>query len=448
MAVPAPADQVIWDLAETLPRERLAEIQLGRLREAVARVLRGQPPGARRLAAAGITAAEDINSLDDLVRMPFTSKADLREQYPFGMIAVDRRRLARVHASSGTYGKPTVVAYTSSDLDAWTGLMARCMTMAGVRPGMVVHNANGYGLFTGGLGFHQGGERIGALMVPVSAGNTARQAMLLRDFGAEVLVATPSYALAIAQVLGETSSGARRDGHAVSGAPPLRLRLGLFGGEPWTKAMRDEVERSLGLRAVNFYGLSEMYGPGVAAECLAVRSGLHVNEDHFLVEVVDPADGRPVSPGTEGELVFTALTSEALPLVRYRTGDIGRVDPAPCRCGRTTARLVGLRGRRDDMLIIRGVNLYPSQVEHALLEVGGVTPHYRLIVDRPGALDELTVECEPADVDGLALLRSRLEALLRNRTGLRITVVLAPPGTIPRSEGKAVRVVDRRRADE
>ncbi|MBV9382407.1 MAG: phenylacetate--CoA ligase, partial [Streptosporangiaceae bacterium] len=378
-------------------------------------------------------------SLDDLARMPFTRKADLRDQYPFGMIAVDRRRLVRVHASSGTHGKPTVVAYTGSDLDAWTGLMARCMTMAGVRPGMVVHNANGYGLFTGGLGFHQGGERIGAMMVPVSAGNTARQAMLLRDFSAEVLVATPSYALAIAQVLDRT-------GGAAGNAPPPRLRLGLFGGEPWTRAMREEIERQLGLRAVNFYGLSEMYGPGVAAECLTARSGLHVNEDHFLVEVVDPAGGRPVSPGAEGELVFTALTSEALPLLRYRTGDIGRVDPAPCRCGRTTARLAGLRGRHDDMLIIRGVNLYPSQVEHALLEAGGVTPHYRVIVDRPGALDELTVECEPAHDGGLPLLRSRLEAALRNQTGLRITVVLVPPGTIPRSEGKAVRVIDRRRA--
>jgi phenylacetate-CoA ligase len=441
MTAPAPADEVIWDTAEMLPRERLAEIQLGRLRDAVARVLRGQPLGARRLAAAGITAAEDICSLDELARMPFTSKADLRDQYPFGMIAVDRGRLVRVHASSGTHGKPTVVAYTASDLHTWTGLMARCMTMAGVRPGMVVHNANGYGLFTGGLGFHQGGERIGAIMVPVSAGNTARQAMLLRDFGAEVLVATPSYALAIAQVLAETSGGAGRD----DAAPPLRLRLGLFGGEAWTVAMRDEIERALGLRAVNFYGLSEMYGPGVAAECLTVRSGLHVNEDHFLVEVVDPADGRPVDPGTEGELVFTALTSEALPLLRYRTGDVGRVDPAICRCGRTTARLAGLRGRHDDMLIIRGVNLYPSEVEHALLEAGGVTPHYRLIVDRPGALDELTVECEPAASDGPAPLQSRLEAALRDRTGLRITVVLVPPGTIPRSEGKAVRVIDRRR---
>jgi phenylacetate-CoA ligase len=224
----------------------------------------------------------------------------------------------------------------------------------------------------------------------------------------------------------------------------LRLRLGLFGGEPWTETMREEIERALGLRTVNFYGLSEMYGPGVAAECLTERSGLHVNSDHFLAEVVDPTDGRPLPPGAEGELVFTALTSEALPLLRYRTGDVGRLEVAPCPCGRTTVRLAGLRGRHDDMLIIRGVNLYPSQVEHVLLGAGGVTPHYRLIVDRPGALDELTVECEPAHEGSAESLRSRLEGLLRNQTGLRITVVLLPPGTIPRSEGKAVRVIDRR----
>jgi phenylacetate-CoA ligase len=433
----ANTDQVIWDSAETLPRDQLEVLQLRRLRSAVARVLRGQPPGAERLATAGITASGDIGSLADLSRIPFTTKADLRASYPFGLLAVEREQLVRVQASSGTHGKPTIVGYTRGDLETWTELMARCMTMAGVRPGMVIHNANGYGLFTGGLGFHQGGERIGATVVPVSGGFTARQAMLLRDLGAHVLVSTPSYALAIAQALAG-------DGDRRGGAWSLPVRLGLFGGEPWTEAMRGQIERALPLRAVSFYGLSEMCGPGVAAECPA-RTGLHVQEDHFIVEVIDPGSRHVVASGTEGELVFTTLTKEALPLLRYRTGDIGCLADTPCPCGRTTVRLTGLRGRLDDMLIVRGVNIYPSSVEHVLLGAGGVAPHYRLIVERPGALDELILECEPdrAGADP-GSLRARLEQLLREHTGLRITVRVAEPGTIPRSEGKAVRVVDRR----
>jgi phenylacetate-CoA ligase len=432
----------IWDPAETLPREELDALALDRLRSTVARVLAGQPFGAARLAQAGIGSPGDLRSLDDLARIPFTGKADLRAHYPFGLLAVPRELLARVHASSGTHGKPTVVGYTAADLENWTELMARCMTMAGVRPGMVIHNANGYGLFTGGFGFHQGGERIGATVVPVSGGFTARQALLLRDLGAEVLVSTPSYALAIAQALAESGDGAE------SGeGGGLRLRLGLFGGEPWTEGMRAEIERSLGLRAVNFYGLSEMCGPGVAAECPA-RAGLHVQEDHFAVEVIDPSSGRPAPAGAEGEVVLTTLAKEAMPLLRYRTGDIGRLAGGPCPCGRTMARLTGLRGRRDDMLIVRGVNVHPSQVEHALLGAGGVAPHYRLIVERPGPLDELILECEPAGpaADPVAL-RARLERVLRDQTGLRITVALLPPGSVPRSEGKAVRVVDRRPAE-
>jgi phenylacetate-CoA ligase len=430
----ASTDPVIWDRAETLPREQLEVLQLRHLRSTVARVLRSQPPGAERLATAGITAAGDIGSLADLSRVPFTSKADLRAHYPFGLLAVDREQLVRVHASSGTHGKPTVVGYTRGDLETWTELMARCMTMAGVRPGMVIHNANGYGLFTGGLGFHQGGERIGATVVPASGGFTARQAMLLRDLGAHVLVSTPSYALAIAQAIADAGDA----------AASLPLRLGLFGGEPWTEAMRAQIERALPLRAVSFYGLSEMCGPGVAAECPA-RTGLHVQEDHFVVEVIDPGDGRAVAPGTEGELVFTTLTKEALPLLRYRTGDIGCLADTPCACGRTTVRLTGLRGRHDDMLIVRGVNIYPSQVEHVLLGAGGVAPHYRLLVERPGPLDELTLECEPDGTgEDSGALCTRLEQLLREHTGLRITVTVTQPGTIPRSEGKAVRVVDRR----
>jgi phenylacetate-CoA ligase len=399
-------------------------------------VIAHQPPGAQRLAEAGIQAGADVVSLGQVTALPFMTKADLRTAYPFGLLAVPRSELVRVHASSGTHGKPTVVAYTQDDLETWTELMARCMTAAGVTPGMTIHNANGYGLFTGGLGFHQGGERLGATVVPVSGGFTARQAMLLSDLQAEVLVATPSYALVIAQALQD------------SGIDPteLPLALGLFGGEPWSEPMRAEIELVLGLAAINFYGLSEMCGPGVAAECLAARSGLHVHEDHFIVEVIDPADGRPVAPGVEGELVFTTLSKQALPLIRYRTGDIGRLVDEPCPCGRTTVRVTGLRGRHDDMLIIRGVNVYPSQVEHALLSVDGAAPHYRLVVDRPGPMDEITLECEAAAGADREQLRGEIEHLLHEHTGLRFVISVQDPGSVARSEGKAVRVLDRRSA--
>jgi phenylacetate-CoA ligase len=430
----APAEPPVWDPAETLPRAELRELQLDRLRTTIGRVLRGQPVGAERLSTGGIAAPEDLQSLADVEQIPFMTKSDLRAAYPFGLLAVRRDELVRTHASSGTHGKPTVVAYTRADLDCWTDLMARCMTMAGVRPGMTIHNANGYGLFTGGLGFHQGGERIGANVVPVSGGRTVRQAMLLKDLGADVLVSTPSYSLVIAQALEE------------AGIDPAELPLafGLLGGEPWSEAMRARIERALGISAVNFYGLSEMCGPGVASECLHARAGLHVQEDHFLVEVVDPDDGRPVALGVEGELVFTTLMKEALPLIRYRTGDIGRLTEEPCQCGRTTARLTGLGGRQDDMLIVRGVNLHPSQIEHVLLGVDGVAPHYRLIVERAGPMDELTLECEPAGGADRETLRQRIEPLLKEHTGLRIAVVVGDPGSVPRSEGKAVRVLDRR----
>ncbi len=376
-----------------------------------------------------------MKSLDDLPGIPFALKSDLREAYPFGLLAVPREELVRVHASSGTHGKPTVVGYTRADLETWTELMARCMTTAGVRPGMLIHNANGYGLFTGGLGFHQGGERIGATVVPVSSGMTARQAMLLRDFGANVLVSTPSYALVIAQALQD------------AGVDPADtpLELGLFGGEPWTEGLRVQIDRTLGMKAINFYGLSEMCGPGVAVECLTAREGLHVNEDHFLVEVIDPETEQPVAPGTTGELVFSTLTKEALPLIRYRTGDLGAVTLEACRCGRTSARLIQLGGRRDDMLIIRGVNLFPSHVEQLVLSVEGAAPHWRLVLERTGPMDELTLECEPADagVDRGALA-NQLEQVLKESTGVRIVVAVLDPGAVPRSEGKAVRVLDRR----
>jgi phenylacetate-CoA ligase len=427
--------EAIWDPVETGTREQLRELQLDRLRSTVTRTLEHQPPFATRLAEAGIGDAREIASLDDLGRLPFSRKRDLRDNYPFGLLAVPREQVIRLHASSGSHGKPTVVGYTRADLDAWTEVMARCMTMAGVRPGMVLHNANGYGLFTGGHGFHYGGERIGATVIPVSGGFTARQAMLLADLGGQALSATPSYALVIAQAV--------RD----AGLEPddLALEIGLFGGEPWTEEMRTELDRELGIKAVNTYGLSEMCGPGVAAECLETRSGLHIQEDHFLTEVVDPETGEPLAEGEQGELVFTTLLKEAQPLIRYRTGDIASVTTEPCACGRTMARISALRGRLDDMLIIRGVNLFPSTVETLLLGVEEVGPHYRLIVERPAEMDEISVECEPvsAEIDRAALTE-RLEVLLHDHTGIRIPVSIVEPGGVPRSEGKAVRVVDRR----
>lgn len=415
MPMNAASETVIWDPAERLPREELRALQLERL---------------------NATFGLGLGSLDELAAQPFAGKSQLRDAYPFGFVRVPIEKLARVHASSGTHGKPTVIAYTAADLDAWTELMARCMTMAGVRPGMLIHNANNYGLFTGAHGFHQGAERIGAAVVPASGGFSSRQAMLLHDLGAQVLVSSPSYALVIAQALQE----------AEIDPVALKLELGLFGGEPWTDGMRDEIERALpGLRAVNFYGLSEMCGPGVATECIEARDGLHLHEDHFLVEVIDPDSGLPLEEGAEGELVFTTLVKEAMPFLRYRTGDIATVTREPCRCGRTTARIRGLRGRRDDMVIIRGVNVYPTNVEHALLSIADAAPHYQLVVERIGAMDELTVQCEPAgpEVDRDSLRRT-VEGVLRKQLGIRVRAAVLEPGTVHRSEGKAVRVVDRR----
>ena len=391
MPTVAASEPLIWDAsAETMPREQLAALQLERLRETVARVLKGQPLGAGRLSEAGITAPDDVDTLDDLPSLPFAHKTDLRENYPFGLLAVPREELVRVQASSGSHGKPTVVGYTRADLESWTELMARSMTMAGVRPGMLIHNANGYGLFTGGLGFHQGGERIGATVVPVSGGQTARQAMLIRDFGAQVLVATPSYSLVIAQALQD------------AGVDPQdnTLELGLFGGEPWTEGLRTKIDTALGIKAINFYGLSEMCGPGVATECLTARDGLHVQEDHFLVEVIDPADGSPAPAGRRRR----ARVHDA-----HQGG--AAADPLPHgRPRRNHARAVRLRAddrppdpagrparRHDDHP--RGQPV-PVDVEQILMSADGVGPHWRLILERTGPMDELTLECEPSTLDG------------------------------------------------
>src|SRR3954451_13349794 len=370
---------------------------------------------------------ERWSTLQDL---PFTVKDDLREHYPLGLVTVPREQLRRIHASSGSRGRPTVVAYTAHDLDVWSQVMAYCMEMAGVKPGMVVHNAYGYGLFTGGLGFHQGAERLGALTIPISGGVTARQALLLRDLQGQVLCCTPSYALHVAQALRE--AGIAKD--------ELALEVGMFGAEPWTEAMRAQIEEELGLSALNVYGLSEIVGPGVACECPEARDGLHVMEDHFLVEVVDPDNGEPLPDGEDGELVFTTLTKEALPLLRYRTGDIASLNREPCVCGRTFARMSAVRGRRDDMLIVRGVNLYPSQFEEALLRVEGVAPHYQLVVERPEQLDEVTIHCEGEGAD----LAERVQHAIRHAIGVSVRVQVRAAGEVPRSEGKAVRVIDKR----
>jgi phenylacetate-CoA ligase len=427
---------MIWNREiETLPRDRMDALQLERLRATIGRVLASVAPLTGRLGEAGIRSPADIGSLTDLSRLPFTRKADLREHYPFGLLAVPVSELARIQGSSGTRGKPTIVGYTRNDLAIWAEVVARCLVLGGVRPGMVVHNAYGYGLFTGGLGLHGGADLLGCTIVPISGGMTQRQAMLLRDLGAQVLCSTPSYALSIAEAL---------DAGQIPRSS-LKLEIGIFGAEPWTEQLRDELQRRLAIAALNIYGLSEIIGPGVSAECIEARNGSHVQEDHFLAEVIDPETGAQLAPGAEGELVFTTLTKEALPLIRYRTGDISSLDPAPCLCGRTTVRMSRIKGRYDDMLIIRGVNLYPSEVERILLDVGDLGPHYQLIVERPGTLDELSLLCEPAR-DGLDRdqLQARLHHALREQIGLSIMVQVLEREGVPRSEGKAVRVVDRR----
>ena len=429
---------MIWNPgAETQDAGERAALQQRRLRQTVAWAAARVPFYRERLAGV------EIRSLDDLARLPFTRKSDLRDHYPFGLLAVPREELARVHASSGTRGKPTVVGYTADDLEVWREVMARVMTAAGARRGDLLHIAFGYGLFTGGLGFQQGAERLGLTVVPASSGQTARQCLLLRDLKPAGLCATPSFALHIAETL------------AAEGVKPesLGLRYGMFGAEPWTEAMRRAIEAGLGLRAYDIYGLSEIVGPGVSGECEA-REGLHIADDHFLPEVVDPASGEPLAAGRPGELVLTTLTKRGLPLIRYRTGDITALEPAPCRCGRTSVRMHRLVGRADDMLVIKGVNVYPSEVEAALLGLADLAPHYRLVVDRRATLARIEVQVEPtpdfvARAGGLegdrpeaAALGARVADRLRAALGLSVDVRLVAPGTLPRSEGKAVRVIE------
>jgi len=436
---------VIWNReAETASRGQTRALQAGRLRASVAWARERVPFYRDALVAAGVK--DEAVDLDRLETLPFTVKEDLRQHYPFGLFAVPREEVIRIHASSGTRGKPTVVGYTRNDLRIWREVMARSLAAAGAEPGQLIQIAYGYGLFTGGLGFHDGAEHMGLTVVPVSSGNTLRQILLLQDFRPHGLACTPSFALYIGESLRE------------QGGDPaaLGLRYGLFGAEPWTEAMRARLQNLWGCPAVDFYGLSEVIGPGVASECVEARDGLHLNEDHFLPEIVDPASGVPLPVGREGELVLTSLTKEALPVIRYRTGDVTRLDPEPCRCGRTTVRMARIKGRTDDMLIIKGVNVFPSQLEAALLTVQELAPHYQLLVDRRGAFPTLAVHVEPAErvVQGwggfeaasaqVTALSARVAECLRAHLGLNPEIAVVAPKTIPRSEGKAVRVVERR----
>ena len=412
--------------AESMSSDERHALQGHRLRELVDRLLTLDGLQGQRLRAAGVEAGGAVG-LRDLHHLPTTTKQDLWDAYPFGLLAVPRERVVAVHGSSGTGGRPTLVGYTRADLDLWGEMVARSLGCAGASAGTIVHNAYGYGLFTGGVGFHLGGVRLGATVVPVSSGMTDRQLRLIEDLRPEVLACTPSYAV----TLGEAA-------HA-SGADLSSLRVGIFGAEPWSESLRSQLEELLPVKALDVYGLSEVIGPGVSTECLEAQAGLHVNEDHFIVECIDPSTGEPVFEGEPGELVFTTPTKEALPLLRYRTGDIASLDRTPCRCGRTLIRMSKVLGRRDDMLVVRGVNVYPSEVEAVLLDHAELEPHYVLVVDRRLPATELIVCCEARGGDQH---HDALVHALHERLGLRADVQVLAPGTLPRQDsGKAVRVL-------
>lgn len=424
---------------ETLPREQLQNLQLRRLQLTVERCFFNVPFYRQRMQKIGVN-PEDIKSLEDLKRLPFTYKKDFRDNYPYGMFAVPLSEVVRIHSSSGTTGKPTVVGYTRGDITNWAEMMARSLTAASVTKDDVIHNAYGYGLFTGGLGVHYGAERIGASVIPISGGNTKRQIMILKDYGSTVLTCTPSYALYMAEVIKEMGINPGE----------LKLRVGVFGAEPWSDEMRQRLEESLDIIALDIYGMSELTGPGVAVECL-YKNGLHIWEDNFMVEVINPQTEEVLPPGEVGELVFTSLNKEALPLLRYRTGDLSAIIEEPCPCGRTHRKIRRIMGRTDDMLIIRGVNVFPSQIESVLLELGKTEPQYQLVVYREGALDALEVKVEVSpetfsdEIKKLEELRAEVEKAIETTLGISVKVTLVEPKSIPRSEGKAQRVVDLRK---
>ena len=429
----------ILDEAESIPRRDMERRQLERLQSCVDRVLGSVPFYREKLGQAGVNSCS-LRTLGDISQLPFTTKTDLRDYYPFGLLAVPMAEVVRLHCSSGTTGKPVVVGYTATDIELWSGLIARSLAAAGVRSGDIVQNAYGYGLFTGGLGLHYGIERVGAKVIPISGGNTSRQVMIMRDFGSTVLCCTPSYALVIAE-------GMSREGVDVAG---LDLKVGIFGAEPWSEEMRAQIEARLGITALNIYGLTEVMGPGVAMECIH-KQGMHISEDHFYPEIIDPDTGAPLPDGDIGELVFSCVTKEALPLLRYRTRDLTRLFREKCPCGRSTVRMDRVLGRTDDLLIIRGVNVFPSQIETVLLRAGDTEPQYQIVVDRgSNHIDQLTVIVEASEDTVLdnnlnGQLQNKLTQELHSALGIACSVQLIGPNGIERTEGKAVRVVDRRR---
>jgi phenylacetate-CoA ligase len=425
---------------ETMPREALEAIQLRRLQWVVARVYNTVPFYKKRFDEAGVK-PDNIRTLNDLGKLPFTYKDNLRDNYPFGMFTVPMDNVVRIHASSGTTGKPTVVGYTARDIQTWSELMARTLMAGGASKGDMIHNAYGYGLFTGGLGFHYGAEKLGASVIPISGGNTKRQVMIMKDFAPTILTCTPSYALLIAEVAEEMGIDFRE----------LHFKAGIFGAEPWSEQMREEIEKKLNLKAMDIYGLSEIIGPGVSVECIEAQKGLHIFEDHFIPEIIDPETEEVLPYNTPGELVFTTITKEAFPVIRYRTRDMSILYPEPCRCGRTMVRMGRVRGRSDDMLIIRGVNVFPSQIESVIMEFDGIEPHYQLVVERKGRLDTLTVMVEvnerifSDEVKNLQAMEQSLEKNIKEMLGVAAEVRLVEPKSIQRTEGKAVRVMDKRK---
>lgn len=422
---------------ETMPHEKIEELQTERLIKQVGRVYDNVELYRNRMDAAGVKPS-DIKSLDDITKLPFTCKQDLRDTYPYGMFAVSLDEVVRLHASSGTTGKQIVVGYTRNDLDMWDDICARQLVAAGADKESKVHVSYGYGLFTGGMGFHGGATKLGATVIPVSSGNTARQITIIKDFESDVICCTPSYALYIAETM-------EKEGVDVS---QLKLKAGIFGAEPWTEEMRAEIERRLGIKAYDVYGLTEICGPGVAYEC-SEQHGMHVNEDHFIIEIIDPETGEHVPDGTQGEIVFTCLTKEAFPLIRFRTRDIGKITHEKCSCGRTFVRMSKPMGRTDDMLIIRGVNVFPSQIETVLIKMG-YSPNYQIVVDRIDNHDtldvlvEMTVDAFTDTVTGISKKEKELESELRSLLGIAAKVHLVAPESITRSEGKAKRVIDKR----
>lgn len=428
---------------ETLSKNKMERLQLERLQETVKRVYERVPFHKKAMDAAGVK-PDDIQTIEDIQKLPFMKKTDLRENYPFNLFAVEMSEVARIHGSSGTKGKPTVVGYTKKDLENWSEIVARAICCAGGQPGDIFHNAYGYGLFTGGLGLHNGIEHMGAVAVPVSGGNTPRQITLIEDFQPRGIAATPSYVLNIVEEMKKQGI----DPRATS------IKYGIFGAEPWSEEMRVQLEEALDIKAVDIYGLSEVMGPGVSIECHEVQDGLHIAEDHFYAEIIDPVTGEVLPYGQEGELVFTSLTKEAFPVIRYRTGDIASLNPEPCKCGRTTMRMSRIKGRVDDMLIIRGVNVFPTEIESVLLTFNQLAPQYQVVIERDGALDRFEVHCELTqeyarkigshDPAALAPLVKEISHMIKCTLGVTVVLRVLPPNSLMRSEGKAIRIVDNR----